>query len=451
MNEQHTITETPRKKSRFRLRLLLLAIIVMLQFNAPPAHAIPVTDFGAIAQAALNVAKSVIMIANQVLQQIQHAMKSVIEHARERIKIEYAKAFEKAHNAEVHETPKNNTILGINKDAMMSDKTHTCANARAGAAQDAARAAQNQLANFMSGLINAKGLGSGAPDNRSAAAFSAEVAIGCASGIYGADRYGGVLIKMGKCKNLSGEDKIAYEDADMKIDSVLNPVHTSASKADPGALQYNLPAKADMKDGRIDFSKTANLTGDELAFVAAYMFCENLIPDLPTPTRGDHLTLDDIINIRKDRKITAKRSGPASRCFSEIFYRTAVPSSVGSAFADLHKAQTASCKFLKAMGYSQHASLDNCEQNGLSSAEYDRIKATKCNNEGYLISKAATVDANTVEGYSADDCGGAQAAFEQKMEAKRTALEQSISNSVWLSGDGAPPSLLSRPVGGTPP
>lgn len=455
MTEQHHKSVKVMRGLGFYLRALVLVVVVLFQFNAPPAHAFIVSDPGNTAQGALNVANTIITNANLILQQIQHALKSVIEMARERIKIEYQKSFNKATNAEIHRTALNNALLKINDEASISPATQACAIARSGAARDSAKDATSQFANFQGGLNARRGVAAGGAGNRTPGGDSADVDLACRAGLIGKDRYRGVRDRMSNCKELRGEDKDAYEDGDMRISSVLNPVHTSTSKTDPGALQYTLPDKADLRDGRIDFSRSSNLTGDELAFVTAYKFCENLMPDLPNPTSGDHLTIDDIVNIKGDRKNTAIRSAAADRCFASLRYRTACPRSTDGVFPGCYKAQKAMCTFLKTpapngLGLSDRPSLNNCEEIGLSEAEYDRIMATRCHDDGYVKAIHAILNAENAQHFVLFECPMLEMTYETRMDHERAALEQSIAALVSMRGVGSSASIGSRPVGGGP-
>ncbi len=454
----------------WRRWVLVIFLVTVLQLNPSHAHAQEaVIDFGAIAQAittnsniGITNAGIALTNVNLVLQQIQNALKSVIETAMARLKNEADRRMMQANLDQQHRLSRDGRIADIQNEHTISPASRGCSTARALSARDAQLDAEHNNANIGGSIQVARGTGSGV-DSASAGAATLRLQVLAKQGVL-ADkgRYGTAgsspISQMPDHKALSGDNAI-YEDGDMKISSVLTPLHTAAAKVDPGALQYSLPKTFTLKNGLADFGD-AQLQNDDLAYFVAYEFCDQLMPDLPTPTHGKHLTVDDIVNIRDDRANSAVRGAAADRCFAALRYRTACPAGSKDVFksadgTSCNQIQVAMCTFMKTpapngMGMSpSHPSLANCETNGLSRAEFDRLLATGCHDETYLETLHRDLNARDAEHFILFECPLLETTYEMKMDHERAALEQVVSSLIATRGMGSSPSVSSRAVGTT--
>lgn len=451
-----------------KLWLAALLLVLGLQFYTAPAHAqLAVVDPANIAQTTIAAANAVITNVNLVLQQIQNALKSIIEAAMKRLQMEQSKRLAQAHLDQSVINERNSKLAEEQNKSAIPPSSQACGIARSGGAKDALAAAEGSAGGVHQRLAGERGIGGGA-DAEGSSASARMVHILNRAGLLGdTGRYGtpgsSAISQMQDHRTLSGDDAV-YVDGDMRISSVLNPIHTPAAKVDAGAFEYTLPKTAGVsKEGYVTFSDSAtgpiNATGDELAYITAFAFCDHLVPDLPTPTHGNHLTVDDIVNIHEDRVNTATRGAAADRCFAALRYRTACPSSSDDSFksadgTSCHKVQVAMCNFMKkpakdgGLGLSStRPSLANCDTNGLSEAEYDRLLATRCHDESYVQSIYAALEAQSAEHFMLYECPMLEMTYEMKMDHERTALEQAINGLISMRGMGSRPDVTSRPVG----
>jgi len=243
-----------RGKTRW---LAVIFLVLALQLNPSSAHAqgMPVIDVSNIFQTIAVVGQGIMTNINLVLQQIQNALKSVIETAMARIKNEAARRMMQAQLDQQVRSSRDGRIADLNNKHTISQNAQACALSRVGSAKDALNDAETSSANItQKNLLGAKGISKNTADTGSAGAAARETDILNKSGILGIQRYKGassgnsVVEQMPGHRTLSGEDTV-YEDGDMNISSVLNPVHTSAAKVDPGALQYSLPKTLGLQNG----------------------------------------------------------------------------------------------------------------------------------------------------------------------------------------------------------
>jgi hypothetical protein len=448
---------------------VVLSLVMGLQFFTVSAKAQRIVyDPTNHIENAITAAQSTISAVNTVLLTVETAMHSVIETIMARLKNEADRRMAQANLDNQRMLAEGSQNADVNMKSMMSQASQACPLARAGAAEDHLSAALNSNgAPVMQALLSSRGIGKGA-DSQGAAAKAAATRILCKAGLIGKDRYAGsatsnntVVDQMG-CRTLSGDDA-AYINADMYLSSVLTPTHTAAAQVDPGALQYSLPANAGVNaQGFVTFSSSndgsISSTGDELAFIAAWEYCEHIVMSLPTPTQGSHaMGVTDQTNIYDDRMNMAIRTGPGDKCFDALRYRMACPSSSASTFkgsdgVSCYQAQVAMCKFLKSPapnGLGMDAtrpSLANCETNGLSAAEFERLASTRCHDQSHVQTLYKDLDAASAEHFVMSECHSLEKDFKKELRDERSDLEHAVGELNAMRGMGSRPDITAQPV-----
>lgn len=429
--------QPPRSKSRLARGLTVLLLVVALQFPTHQAHAFIVFD--------------PITEANTLLQHFLSAAKSVIDGIRTKLLHE---ADKRMRQAEVDANRKNSENLQnaeINAKSVMSDATQACPLARSGAAEDALSAALDSSAAIQQALLQGRGAIGGA-DPGSPAARIKRNAILCQEGLrepVGSSE---------TCRKLSGDDAI-YLNSFINVDAVLKPRHTPAAPVDDGAMQYSLPKTPTVdKNGFVSFSASA--TGEELAFIAAWDYCESLVPPSPQGVSSKRpATSADQVYASDSNVCLATMSAASDRCFEALRYRTACPT--GADFQNAggtgcHDIQVKMCHFLKdpapnGLGLGDAGpSLKNCDTNGLSAAEFERLSSSRCHNEGYLQTLHKDLDAPSAEHYVLTQCEDIKKAYKQERRDERADILEAIRDlkSFDKHGDCGPaPSAANQPVG----
>jgi hypothetical protein len=252
-----------------------------------------------------------------------------------------------------------------------------------------------------------------------------------------------------------------YADADVLLSSVLDH------------MQYPLPQNVATSAGnhlvftspKID---TAHPTSDQVRYIAAYRYCEHLIPVFPSPTfNTKNPTLADMQSFYSDRNESALKSAAMEECFKAMSERTSCPSASASSFTlagqsqNCFTMQKTMCHFLKdkppaGLGIDgigdQEAdwALQNCDTDGLSPFMYDKISAHRCDNAAYMQNLATVLDsAAEVEKASQFECNALRDAFDAKLDRERERMLIATQTVVQLRsmGGSASVSPTSRPTG----
>ena len=317
------------------------------------------------------------------------------------------------------------------------------------------------LANGAVGLMAAASMQSGAgtkADANSPAHVAAEVNDLCKLGfldISGNGRYGKLPANMGCTDPATVDPK--FIDADMKLSSVI------------GKLQYPLPVAAHVKptaDGHISFIGATKDDpyglGSEMDFVAAWKFCEHLLPALPTPTHNSGTPgIADVLSVKGDRDEMSLRTAAASECFRAMAYRISCPlvskgslKDVNGVLGDCYDAQQAVCKRLKtahdkggqgltmkgddpqyelALTYCD-SPADPAKAQGISQAMYDAIMAHRCHDTNHVRDLANVHGGNAAAAEHAVlfDCPKQEMTYKYMMVSERERLETAMENLLLL-------------------
>ncbi len=256
-----------------------------------------------------------------------------------------------------------------------------------------------------------------------------------------------------------------YADADLLLSSVLNH------------MQYPIPAAriAETSDHYLNFKDAvptpATPWKDEVRYVAAYSFCQRLVPKFPAPphTSTTQETTADIVALTDNMNNVAARSAALEECLAAVSYRTACPANnpniaaVG-ATPSCHDMQARMCNYLKkppgagGLGIDRitpdgsdeaDKALIDCDQWGLSPAMYDKILAHRCDSEKYVKNLPAILNGKSslIELTVQFECQHAKDAFEAKMDREREGILIAIQTLFQMRGLGQEVNQSAKPVG----
>ena len=234
----------------------------------------------------------------------------------------------------------------------------------------------------------------------------------CASGTLPPSLVSPAWYQKAGCKQLaaSSADSV-YVGASMEPSSITRPIltGTGSDAADPDALEYFLPDCINMTAGGIPQVGTGTCpapTGNKLAWWVAYNAIQMITPPIPPANSGSAPTVQSIAETKDRMRNMLLISGAVSDASKALAYRTACPATNASNFTmqdgtTCHDMQVAHCKQLKAaagapvdasaavavLGFgidpNLHPSLQNCEANGLSQAEYERLRVGAYSSTSY--------------------------------------------------------------------
>ena len=339
-------------------------------------------------------------------------------------------------------------------DSLYPTEGQACVLTHAGQEAAVAASVTDQAVTDLSDISAGRGSGPNA-DTSSPAYVATEVNDRCKLGFIDTNVNGtyGVLPSNLGCTDLTALDPsyARYIDADTRMSSVIEP------------LQYPLPniahVNANTPDGHLSFvgpggvtvtpTETAPGLGSELDYAAAYKYCENLQPVLPSPTKNSGTpTTADVLSIREDRKAVSLRTAAAEECFRALAYRTSCPAGAKTSLQDgsgsganCHDAQVQLCARLTAKHTDggmelkmegsdpvYAAALKNCDTDGLSRAMYDAIMAHRCDDNNYAFKVLPTImgKAANIERIRATDCPAMAADYDKLMELEKKRLNKSV-------------------------
>ena len=449
-----------RKRSFFfRLRIVVALLLVLLVAGNPqPAQAACYDNFWTsayicfdfmkmakwLAQAAIwvaNAAKDALAWLNE---KFAMAMQVAGPIAAERLSNEIEGGLAQTKLAGKMQAARSGAVGDIVTKSVLPERTGTCATQHASQEAAVVSSTLRDAVSQIETLASSKGAGANA-DTGSPAYASVEVNDLCKLGFLdtsGNGRYGQLPAKMGCVQDNK------YIDADMKLSSLI------------GRLQYPLPPTAHSKptpDGHRSFIGATNTDptglGSEMDFVAAYKFCEHLLPDMPTPSHNSGTPgVADVVSIKVDRDEAALRTAAASECMRSLSYRTACPDTSKNALKNAsgvscYDAQQALCQRLrgthadgglnltmKGDDPQYEAALTYCPTQGISQAMYDAIMARRCHDTGYVRDLSNRFGSNAAKAEHAVlfDCPAMEAAFEQSLNDEKERLNLVMQNLLLL-------------------
>jgi len=183
-----------------------------------------------------------------------------------------------------------------------------------------------------------------------------------------------------------------------------NPNYVNAFQ-DPSRLidklQYPVPANGHVKVSPSNHVLFAGSTGTELDFVAAYKFCEYIVPGAPN-YHNTLVTLAGITAANDNNRYNIMRSLVVKTCRKAIANRTACPQNSADSIKDVGGSETCfdlqkqRCDYLtkplpEGLGLTMShdpemgAALANCQSQGISDFMSDKIYAHRCDDQNYLL------------------------------------------------------------------
>ena len=462
MNMPDHLPKMRCKKQNPIARVMLVALVagILMCATPVPAQANVVSAVQDLLKAALSWAKEaaqyVLKAEKWYEDNVQSALDRAIPVALAQIDTQIKSFHAQSEIQADRNTQLSRGLGGVVRPAITPPETKKCA-VTAGNREAGAAAA---LANGAVGLMAAASMQSGAgtkADANSPAHVAAEVNDLCKLGfldISGNGRYGKLPANMGCTDPATVDPK--FIDADMKLSSVI------------GKLQYPLPVAAHVKptaDGHISFIGATKDDpyglGSEMDFVAAWKFCEHLLPALPTPTHNSGTPgIADVLSVKGDRDEMSLRTAAASECFRAMAYRISCPlvskgslKDVNGVLGDCYDAQQAVCKRLKtahdkggqgltmkgddpqyelALTYCD-SPADPAKAQGISQAMYDAIMAHRCHDTHYVGTLSTVLgSAAAAEHAVLFDCPDQEMEFTTKLNDEAQRLSSSIQNLILL-------------------
>ncbi len=461
-------------KVRRSLAVIFVSVFLVVA-SPPPAQALPCYDdfwtaficfdigklLAWVGQAAVWLAEKAAAAAAYLEQHLESEMKVVMPIVSQQLEAHLKAASEQAVVDAKRRAAEKESSGDAAAESLYPPLGQACSLTRAGQEAASAEAITNQTTADLAAISASRGAGVNA-DANSPAYIAVGVNERCKLGFIDTSPtgpYGNLPTTMG-CTNLTllNPAYARFIDADTRLSSVI------------GRLQYPLPAasrvNANTPDGHMSFmsgstpvtpTETAPGLGSEMDYAAAYKFCENLQPTIPTPTHSDGTpNTKDVASIIADRKASALRTAAAEECFRALAYRTSCPQGSESSMASsdgsasCHKAQQKLCARLTdthANGGLElameggnplfSAALTACKDNeeGISQAMYDAIMAHRCDDRNFAYNVLPNImgSPTAAEHARAFECQEMKDKYAKNMELEKRRMNRVIGMSMRLS------------------